>query len=325
MGQVTLIRDGKPDLSDAVRTGVTVIVPRPNSDREPVFAGWFRLNGFGELTGTAWIDETGILDGPILSTNSLSVGVVHSAVVDWARRRGLPSERWSFPVVGETWDGYLNDITGNHIQEEDVFEAIDHAAEGPVAEGNVGGGTGDVCYDFKGGIGTASRKVRSVRTFTLGVLVQANHGRRGQLHVAGIPVGRRLLEEAQRPAEEGSILGFVATDAPLLPHQLSRLARRCALGLARSGSISGNHSGDLFLAFSTANEGAIETTGIRELSALPEDRLDPLFTAVVDATDEAVINCLVAAETMVGVHGHRVKALPLDQLLEILREHRRAQ
>lgn len=325
VGQVTLIRDGKPDLSDAVRTGATVIVPRPNTDREPVFAGWFRLNGFGELTGTAWIDETGILDGPILSTNSLSVGVVHSAVVHWARRRGLPPERWSFPVVGETWDGYLNDITGNHIQEEDVFEAMDHATEGPVAEGNVGGGTGDVCYDFKGGIGTASRKVRSVRTFTLGVLVQANHGRRGQLHVAGIPVGRRLMEGVQRPAEEGSILGFVATDAPLLPHQLSRLARRCALGLARSGSISGNHSGDLFLAFSTANEGAIENTSIRELSALPEDRLDPLFTAVVEATDEAVINCLVAAETMVGVHGHRVEALPHDRLLEILREHRRTQ
>lgn len=302
---------------------MTAVVPRPNSDRESVFAGWFRLNGFGELTGTAWIDETGILDGPILSTNTLSIGVVHSAVVHWARRQDLPAERWSLPVVGETWDGYLNDIRGNHVREEDVFEAIDHAAEGPVAEGNVGGGTGNICYEFKGGIGTASRRVRTVGTFMVGVLVQANHGRRAQLQVAGVPVGRQLMEGARRETEDGSILGFVATDAPLLPHQLSRLARRCALGLARSGSISGNHSGDLFLAFSTGNEGAVENPATRQLSALPEHRLDPLFNAVAEATDEAVVNCLVSAETMVGVQGHRVEALPHDRLLEILRAYRR--
>lgn len=320
VGHTTLIRDGKPDYSDAVRTGVTAIIPKLNSDREAVFAGWFRLNGNGELTGTAWIDEAGILDGPILTTNTLSVGVVHSAITEYARAQGLPPERWSLPVVGETWDGDLNDIRGLHVRKEDAFSAIDRAATGIVPEGNVGGGTGMVCYEFKGGIGTASRIVQSDGAFTVGVLVQANHGLRDQLHIAGVPVGRKLKEGARHTVDTGSILGIVATDAPLLPHQLARLARRCSLGLARTGSISGNGSGDLFLAFSTANEGAIEAPKVRQLSALPENRLDPLFQAVVEATDEAIVNCLIAAETMVGVGRHRVEALPQEQLATILQE-----
>jgi D-aminopeptidase len=323
VGHTTIIRDGKSDYSDAVRTGVTAILPRTNSDREPVFAGWFRLNGYGEMTGTAWIDEAGILDGPVMSTNTLSIGAVHTAVVEYAARHGLPAERWSLPVVGETWDGYLNDIRGFYVRPEDAIEAIDGAKSGGVPEGNVGGGTGMVCYDFKGGIGSASRQVQGREPYTLGVLVQANHGRRSQLKVAGIPVGRQLSEGRRRSPENGSILGFVATDAPLLPHQLARLARRCSMGLARSGSISGNGSGDLFLAFSTANEGAVEGPDIRQVRALPEKGLDPIFRSVVEATDEAIVNCLVAAETMVGVEGHRVEAMPHDALTALLRENHR--
>jgi D-aminopeptidase len=323
VGHTTLIQDGKSDLSDAVRTGVTAILPRPNSDREPVFAGWFRLNGYGELTGTAWIDESGILDGPILSTNTLSIGVVHSAVIEYAIRHGFPSNRWSLPVVGETWDGYLNDIRGMHVRGEHALGAIDRATTGAVPEGNVGGGTGMVCYDFKGGIGTASRRIQGKEPYTVGILVQANHGRRSQLQVAGVPVGRRIPQGARRSEENGSILGFVATDAPLLPHQLARLARRCSMGLARSGSVSGNSSGDLFLAFSTANEGAVEGRAVRQVRAVPENGLDPIFGSVVHATDEAIVNCLVAAETMVGLEGHRVEAIPTDELIAVLKEHHR--
>jgi D-aminopeptidase len=323
VGHTTLIEDGKPDGSDAVRTGVTAILPRPTTDREAVFAGWFRLNGYGELTGTHWIDEAGILDGPVLTTNTLSIGAVHSGVVEYARRHGLPPERWSLPVVGETWDGYLNDIQGQHVRPEHAIEAIERVTSGSVPEGNVGGGTGMVCYDFKGGIGTASRIVQAKEPYAVGVLVQANHGRRSQLQIAGVPVGRRLMEGARHEEENGSILVFVGTDAPLLPHQLARLARRCSLGLARSGSVSGNSSGDLFLAFSTANEGSTEGPEVRQLRALPEKNLDPFFRAVVEATDEAVVNCLLAAETMVGVDHRRVEAIPKDRLVALLQEHHR--
>jgi D-aminopeptidase len=323
VGHVTLIREGKPDYSDAVRTGVTAIIPKPSTDEEGVFAGWFRLNGSGELTGTASIEESGILDGPILTTNTLSVGTVHAAVADYSRRHGLPPERWGLPVVGETWDGYLNDIRGLHVRHEDAFEAIDRAATGSVPEGNVGGGTGNVCYDFKGGIGTSSRLVPVDGPFRVGVLVQANHGVRDQLLIAGVPVGRNLTEGGRRAAETGSILGFVATDAPLLPHQLTRLARRCSMGIARSGSVSGHSSGDLFLAFSTANNGAVESADVRHLDALADTRLDPFFRAVVAATEEAVVNCLVAAETMVGVDRHLVEALPKDRVATLLRDHGR--
>lgn len=323
VGHVTLIHDGKPDYSDAVRTGVTAILPRPAAYKDVAFAGWFRLNGNGELTGTAWIDETGLLYGPILTTNTLSVGVVHAAVVEWARDHGWPHEQWTLPVVGETWDGYLNDIWGFHVRKEHAFEAITRATTGPVPEGNVGGGTGMVCYDFKGGIGTSSRIVEAGARYTVGVLVQANHGVRDRLMVAGVPVGRLLPKDTVRSADSGSILGFVATDAPLLPHQLVRLARRCAMGLARAGSFSGNGSGDLFLAFSTANKDSVQGSVTRHLEALPENSMNPLFQAVVDATDEAVVNCLVAADTMVGVDRHRVEAIPHDKLTGILAEHRR--
>ena len=323
VGHVTIIRDGNPDFSDAARTGVTAIIPKPTFTTESVLAGWFRLNGNGELTGTAMIDETGLLDGPILTTNTLSVGVVHSAIVDWSRRHSLPRERWALPVVGETWDGYLNDIRGAHVQREHAIEAIDSAVAGPVPEGNVGGGTGMICYEFKGGIGTSSRVVEVGEGFTVGVLVQANHGRREQLTIAGIPVGRSLGEAGLGKDDTGSILGIVATDAPLLPHQLARLARRCAMGLARSGSRSGTTSGDLFLAFSTANEGFVEAPPTRHLLALADSELNPLFWAVVEAMDEAVVNALIAAETMVGFDHHRVEAIPHQRLAELLREHHR--
>jgi D-aminopeptidase len=319
VGHTTLIRDGKPDYSDAVRTGVTAIIPKLSSETEGVFAGWHRLNGSGELTGTASIEESGILDGPILTTNTLSLGAAHSAVALYSRRHNFPPERWSLPVVGETWDGYLNDIRGLHVDPEDAIAAIDAARPGPVPEGNVGGGTGNVCYDFKGGIGTASRVVPSVEQYNVGVLVQANHGLREQLLIAGIPVGRRLAEGSRRGPETGSILAFVATDAPLLPHQLTRLARRCSLGVARSGSVSGHGSGDLFLAFSTANDGEVEPSKIGHIASLSNSELDPLFVAVVEATDEAIVNCLTAAETMEGVDHHRVESLPTGAVVEMLR------
>jgi D-aminopeptidase len=310
VGHVTLIRDGQPDLSDAVRTGVTAILPRPDSDRDPTTAGWFSLNGYGELTGTVWLDEAGLLDGPILTTNTASVGTVRDGILEWARRHRLPDERWSLPVVGETWDGFLNDLHGMHVQKEHAIDAIDRASPGPVAEGNVGGGTGMICYEFKGGIGTSSRQVGGATPYHVGVLVQANHGLRDQLRVAGVPLGRRIPMERVRKSDSGSILIFVATDAPLLPHQLKRLARRCSLGLARSGSISGHGSGDLFLAFSTGNPGVLERPGVRTLSSLSESEMNPLFEGVVQATDEAVVNALVGAESMTGFHGHRVEALP---------------
>ena len=322
VGQTTLVQDGKPDASDAVRTGVTAIFPKARTERESVFAGWFRLNGFGELTGTPWIDEAGLLDGPIVSTNSLSIGVAISAVIEYARKHGLPADRWNAPVVGETWDGHLNDIRGAHVTRDDVLQALEMAKGGPVDEGNVGGGTGMICYEFKGGIGTASRLVGR-EEYHLGVLVQANCGRRPLLTVAGVPVGKEIPDERVRPEEVGSILGFVATDAPLLPQQLQRLARRCSLGLARTGSIAANQSGDLFLAFSTANEGQVEAQPTRQITALAEEGMDPLFAAVAQATEEAIVNALVAAETMVGVDHHRVLALPHARLQEALRKYGR--
>lgn len=323
VGHTTLIRDGKPDASDAVRTGVTVVVPSARTEQEAVFAGCFRLNGYGELTGTAWIDEAGLLDGPVVTTNTRSVGVAHAAIASYAHRRGLGEDRWSLPVVGETWDGYLNDLWGENVTGEHVLSALTGAGTGPVSEGSVGGGTGSIAYEFKSGIGTASRKVPSSGEYTVGVLVQSNQGRREQLHVAGVPVGREIPEDRTKEPESGSIIGIVATDAPLLPHQLKRLARRCALGLARSGSLSGHGSGDFFLAFSTANEGQVEGRELRRLTALPEDSLNPLFAAVVSGFDESVVNALVAAESMTGVHHHRAIALPHERLRSILKKHGR--
>jgi D-aminopeptidase len=325
-----------------IRTGVTAILPRGKDPKAPpVFAGVFSLNGNGEMTGTAWIEESGFLEGPILLTNTHSVGVVHDAVIAWQTRRlgeNNPASFWSLPVVAETWDGWLNDINGFHVKPEHVFTAIETARGGPVPEGSVGGGTGMVCYEFKGGIGTSSRKLTAdLGGYTLGVLVQANHGIRRQLTIAGVPVGREIGGGVRRFAgsdpndlagasvgELGSILIIVATDAPLLPHQLKRLARRAALGLARTGSVSGNGSGDLFLAFSTANvDAGREDQGPVTLKALPNDDLSPLFEITVEAVEEAIINALVAGETMTGRDDHVVEGLPLAKVKEILAKYQR--
>ncbi|PYQ10697.1 MAG: aminopeptidase [Acidobacteria bacterium] len=332
VGHVTLLE------GDAVRTGVTAVLPRGRGKPGlgPCFAGAFSLNGNGEMTGIAWVEESGLLEGPVVITNTNSVGVARDAVIDYARKRlpgaeDWPGATWSLPVVAETWDGYLNDIYGMHVRSEHVFQAIDAARGGPVAEGNVGGGTGMICYEFKGGIGTASRALAAADGgYTLGVLVQANFGRRHQLLVGGLPVGRELTGDliytrrgTPDPTEAGSIIIVVATDAPLLPHQLKRLARRAALGVARTGSVSGNGSGDLFLAFSTANPRLGDVKGTIPLSMLPNDRMGPLFEATVGATEEAIMNALVAARTMSGRAGHRVVALPQDRVRDILRRHLR--
>ncbi len=310
-----------------VRTGVTAILPRGKQSVAPVFAGWFSLNGNGEMTGTAWIEEAGLLDGPVMITNTHSVGVVRDAVIAWSLKKAgaaATNFAWALPVVAETYDGYLNDINGFHVKEKHVFEALDGARSGPVQEGNVGGGTGMICYGFKGGTGTASRKLsESQGGYTVGVLVQANHGSRRQLRVAGAPVGIEVTEGQSRKEDEGSIIIVVATDAPLLPHQLKRLARRAALGLARTGSTSGNGSGDLFIAFSTANPDAGKAAGVASVSMLGLDGMNAVFDATVEATEEAIINVLVAAETMTGRDGRTVIALPHDRLREVLRKYNR--
>ncbi len=309
-----------------VRTGVTAIVPRGRASFEPVFAGWFSLNGDGEMTGTTWVEDSGFLKGPVMITNTISVGTVRDAVIAWRLSRGQPPHeyRWSLPVVAETWDGYLNDIYGFHVRDRHVFEALDGARSGAVAEGSVGGGTGMICHEFKGGIGTASRRTaQKDGGHTLGVLVQCNYGLRRQLRVAGVPVGQHIPEQPVWSSEEGSIIVVIATDAPLLPHQLKRLARRSTLGLARTGSASGNGSGDLFIAFSTANPGAGDLSSPVTLASWPNDLMTPLFEATVQATEEAIVNALVAAETMVGADAHRVVALPHDRLRQILKEHNR--
>jgi L-aminopeptidase/D-esterase-like protein len=313
-----------------VRTGVTAVLPRGKSNSDLVFAGWFSQNGNGEMTGTTWVEESGFLEGPIMITNTHSVGVVRDAVIKWRVQTGKADASgfwWSLPVVAETWDGYLNDINGFHVKEEHAFEALRSAEGGAVAEGNVGGGTGMICHEFKGGIGTASRKLAErAGGYTLGVLVQCNYGLRRQLLIAGAPVGREISEATTRGddgAELGSIIIVVATDAPLLPHQLKRLARRATMGLARLGSTSGNGSGDIFIAFSTANPGAAKEEGSRPLTMLPNERMNPLFEATIQATEEAIVNALVAAETMTGAEGRRVVSLPHDKLREILRKYNR--
>jgi L-aminopeptidase/D-esterase-like protein len=329
VGNTTLIRgEGKLEVGvGPVRTGVTAIFPRGHLSSDQVFAGWFPLNGNGELTGASWVEESGFLEGPFVWTNTHSVGVARDAVIAWRVKNGKPDADgyyWSLPVVGETWDGDLNDINGFHVKAEHVFDALSHASGGPVPEGNVGGGTGMICFDFKGGIGSASRRVAtSAGAYTLGVLVQCNCGRRGELTIAGVPVGREIPEEPFREKDSGSILVAVATDAPLLPHQLKRIARRASLGLARVGSTSGNGSGDLLLAFSTANANAAGTEGPRPLSMLPNGSLDPLFDAAVQATEEAIVNALVAAETMRGIDGREAVALPHDRLRDVLKKYNR--
>jgi L-aminopeptidase/D-esterase-like protein len=297
-----------------------------------VFAGWWSLNGNGEMTGTTWVEESGILTGPVMITNTHSVGVVRDAVIQWTvahRKVGPDDDWWSLPVVAETWDGYLNDINGFHVKAQDAFQAIESSHAGPVEEGAVGGGTGMVCNGFKGGIGTSSRRLADKDGgYMVGVLVQCNYGSRQNFRVAGIPVGREIPSDdplAFAPddiTERGSIIVIVATDAPLLPHQLKRLARRVSLGLGRNGSISGNGSGDIFIAFSTANTGAA-VDRVVDLQMLPNDKLNPVFAATVEATEESIINAMVAATTMTGIDNHRVIALPHDQLRAILKNYNR--
>jgi L-aminopeptidase/D-esterase-like protein len=337
VGYSTLISgEGKLEVGKGpVRTGVTAVLPRgKNAVEDPVFAGYFSLNGNGEMTGTAWIEESGFLEGPIMITNTHSVGVVRDATIAWRIAHGGPDAAgfaWSLPVVAETWDGYLNDANGFHVKAEHVAHALDLAAGGQIAEGSVGGGTGMISYEFKGGMGTASRIVAmkkagpSVPTYTVGALVQANCGRRQQLTIAGVPVGKEIPENAMFSKEAGSIIIVIATDAPLLPHQLKRLARRASMGLARTGSVSGNGSGDLFLAFSTANSGAADSSEpARTLQAMPNERMDALFTATVQVTEEAIVNALVANQDMTGRDGHRADALPHDRVRELMKKYNRA-
>jgi D-aminopeptidase len=329
VGHSTLISgEGKLEVGNGpVRTGVTAILPRGKGSAAPVFAAWFSLNGNGEMTGTTWVEESGLLEGPIMITNTHSVGVVRDAVIAYQIKRGQKDPRqlwWSLPVVAETWDGYLNDVNGFHVKEAHVSAALDSAQSGPVPEGNVGGGTGMICYGFKGGIGTSSRRLSTAQGgYTVGVLVQANHGSKRQLRIAGAPVGQELADQASKRPEAGSIIIVVATDAPLLPHQLKRLARRAALGLGRTGAISGNGSGDIFIAFSTNKTEGGKPGENPTVEMVPQHRMDPLFEATVQATEEAIVNTLVAAETMTGIDDHRAIALDHDQLKQVLKKYNR--
>jgi L-aminopeptidase/D-esterase-like protein len=329
VGNTTLISgDGPLKVGvGPIRTGVTAVFTRGKDSRDPVIAGWFTQNGNGEMTGTTWVEESGFLEGPVVITNTHSVGVARDAVIAWRLRHGPPDEggySWSLPVVAETWDGYLNDIDGFHVKPEDVFHALDTAHGGPVEEGNVGGGTGMICNEFKGGIGTSSRVLDAkYGGYTVGVLVQCNYGQRDQLRIAGVPVGREIPGKPVWDDDVGSIIVVVATDAPLIPTQLKRLAKRVSMGLARDGSYSGNGSGDIFIAFSTANAKAASFEGVRQISMLANDQMNPLFLATVQATEEAVVNAMIAAKTMTGKNGRTVIALPHDQLREVLKKYNR--
>ena len=333
-----------------VRTGVTVVHPRGKNSADPVFGAWTTLNGNGEMTGTTWLQESGILEGPVAITNTHSVGVVRDGILQWqVKRPGM--QPWGLPVVAETYDGSLSDINGFHVTAEHVRSALESATGGPVREGSVGGGTGMVCHQFKGGIGTASRRLPAGDgAYTVGVLVQCNYGLRTDLRIAGAPVGQEITDllpcvastdamlrpQARRCAatpgtsgaassapEQGSIIVVVATDAPLLPHQLKRLVNRVALGIGRTGGFAGNGSGDIFVAFSTANPGTANAASVAKLDMLPNPRMNPLFYATVQATEEAIVNALLAADTMTGADDLRVYALPRDRLMAALRKYGR--
>lgn len=319
-----------------VRTGVTVIVPHEKVGAAPLFAGAHRLNGNGELTGLEWVRESGRLTSPVAITNTHSVGVVRDALIAYqARSRSDQEMWWSLPVVGETWDGVLNDVNGQHVKPEHAWEALEGASAAAVDEGNVGGGTGMICHGFKGGIGTSSRILPALCGYTVGVLVQANHGRRSRLSVNGVPVGREIpatevpLPRPRVPAGSGSIIGVVGTDAPLLPHQCERLAQRVGLGVARMGGAGEHSSGDLFLAFSTGNadraqpEPAGSTPAIHRFEALSDEHITELFYAVIEATEEAILNALLAAETMTGRDGHKAYRLDPARLVEIMQRYGR--
>ena len=329
VGQVTLVSgDGKlVEGKGPVRTGVTAVFTRGKNSSDQVFGAWFTLNGNGEMTGTTWIEESGFIEGPIMITNTHSVGTVRDAVIAWQmKKQGKTFQPWSLPVVAETWDVFLNDINGFHVKPEHVAQALDQAASGPVTEGNVGGGTGMVVHQFKGGIGTSSRKFEIDGTsYTVGVLVQANYGTRSGLTIAGVPVGREItdLMPKQGAPDTGSIIVVVATDAPLLPHQLKRVVKRAALGIAKNGGIGGNSSGDIFIAFSTANAGAGKEANLATLKMLANDKINPVFLGTVQATEEAIINAMIAAETMTGRDGNTVYAIPHDRLKEVMKKYNR--
>jgi D-aminopeptidase len=348
VGHTTLISGDGPLVvgTGPIRTGVTVVHPRGRQNADPVFAAWFTLNGNGEMTGTTWIDESGFLEGPVAITNTHSVGVVRDAILKWqVSRPGL--QPWGLPVVAETYDGGLNDINGFHVRDEHVLQALDGARGGPVAEGNVGGGTGMICHQFKGGIGTASRVLDAdAGGFVVGVLVQCNYGGRPSFRVAGVPVGREIADllpcrtgsapndrgvtrPCDNPAgggengdrEQGSIIVVLATDAPLMPHQLKRVAKRVSLGIGRTGGIGANSSGDIFVAFSTANPGSAAADDRSRVELIANAKMNAVFDATVQATEEAILNALLAAETMTGAGGLRVYALPHARLLGALRKY----
>jgi L-aminopeptidase/D-esterase-like protein len=347
VGFTTLI-EGEPrdpDGTGPIRTGVTAIFPRGKASNDPVFGAWFTLNGNGEMTGTTWLKESGFLEGPVMITNTHSVGVVRDAVIRWYADRGDLELDFALPVVAETYD-VLNDINGQHVTAQHALDAMDAAAPGPVAEGNVGGGVGMICHWFKGGTGTASRVMEN--GYTVGVLVQCNYGSKPRFSVAGVPVGREIADpvicwappeghegdspfgvphcgsDGASPDEDrGSIIIVVATDAPLLPHQLDRVVKRASLGVGRMGGTGGNSSGDIFIAFSTANPGAANPEENVELEMLPNERINPIFAATIEATEEAILNAMVAAESMTGAYYLHVKALPHDELRDVLRKYGR--
>ncbi|MBM3180164.1 MAG: P1 family peptidase [Chloroflexi bacterium] len=318
---------------DTARTGVTIIHPRGSKDHKPVYAGVHSFNGNGEMTGAAWIEEGGLLEGPIGITNTHSVGIVRDTIIAWQVKNNAMYQKWSCPVVAETADGWLNDMNGFHIKENHVMKALDSAKSGAIEEGNVGGGTGMICYEFKGGTGTSSRKLpEKLGGWTVGVLVQSNFGQRYQLTVAGAPVGQHFKNDApytggENPfkQDDGSLIVIIGTDAPLLPHQLKRLAKRATIGMARTGSLGGNGSGDIFLAFSTASPNAAhaDDKGLANIQTLSNNHIDPLLSASALATEEAIINSMVAAEDMTGFNGLDIKALPHKEVKDLLRKYHR--
>jgi L-aminopeptidase/D-esterase-like protein len=317
---------------ESARTGVTIIHPRGNMDHTPVYAGIHSFNGNGEMTGAAWVEEGGLLEGPIGITNTHSVGIVRDTIIAWQVKNKALYQRWSCPVVAETADGWLNDLNGFYVKEHHVFNALDSAKGGPIEEGNVGGGTGMLCYEFKGGTGTSSRKLpERLGGWTVGALVQSNFGRRYQFTLAGVPLGSHLTENVlwkdANPfqQDDGSLIVILATDAPLLPHQLKRLAKRATIGMARTGSLGGNGSGDIFLAFSTVNPTAAQADekGLSNIQTLSNDHLDPLLISSAYATEEAIINSMVAAEEMTGHNKINAKMLPHERIRELLKHHNR--
>ena len=333
-----IIGSGKNEIGKGpVRTGITAIFPR-GKKFNPVYANWYSLNGNGEMTGTTWVTESGFLETPIMITNTNSVGVVRDAVLKWfVDTNWYGDNQWwyTYPVVGETYDGFLNDIYGFHVQEKHVYEAIENAKSGPVVEGNIGGGTGMLTLGFKGGIGTSSRKVKiNNKTYTLGAIVQSNFGSKRNLTISGVPIGKELKDTLnlvfnappanKRQEGDGSIIVIVATDAPLFPHQLKRIAHRIPLGIGAVGGRGSNGSGDIFLAFSTANPKAFNRKNSGTVKTFPNDKISPLFEATVQVVEESIVNAMIAAETMEGINNNKAYALPHGKLMEILKKYNRA-